>query len=346
MEANIETSTCSCNTDTSAAYHLDTLETSCHLPVTKQRQTLVGITLQKRVNVKNSLSLVDVKSPFEKKYWETWNCGRHMLQNNDKFHRKLCRRRWCTTCSRIRTAEYMNGYGHLLEDFEQPTYVVLTMQNCKGRELKSMYEKIVEVLRKARRNYTKATKEKPSGIWTFECTYNEETDTYHPHVNVVFDTYNAAKYTLDYWMQYWMKRGRNKVNRKAQSIQDLTRDEKALKEVFKYVTKHMTDSDNKPEAQDHIFRTIHGKRIVQPFGKLRKVKIEKPEEITDTVEGENRIEVWEFQDDTGHYENARYETLVSDDEVNEYTRSKALQKQRKRKEIETLYAREKTRQNV
>lgn len=338
--ANIDTSACSCNSPThnsntllhignDGAYSLDTLETSCHQPITKQRETLVGITLQKRANVKNSLALIDVNSPFQDKYWDTYWCGKILLQEYDRYHRKLCRRRWCTTCSRIRTAEYINGYSHLLQEFIEPTYVVLTMQNCKGRELKSMYGKIVEVLRKARRNYSKATGCSPSGIWTFECTYNDTSDTYHPHINIVFDTYAAAQYTYDYWMSYWKNKGKNKVSHKAQSIQHLSNGKKGLKEVFKYTVKHMTDVDNKAEAQDHIFRTIHGKRVVQPFGKLRKAKPIKLDIATDVVSGGNKIDVYEYQDDTGHYENSRFETLVTDSEVDSYLHEKARRKRNK-----------------
>ena len=182
----------------STSYLLDTLETTGYHYLSKERETLVRRTLHKSTTLENTFKLIDLKSPLEKSYWKTYHCGGAILQEGERFSFKRCKQKWCRTCSHIRTADLINGYKHLLEDFKEPQMVVLTMKNCKGRELKSQYQKMVDAFKLATRNIKKTHGISMNGIRTWECTYNLKTEEYHPHFNVVVDTREGAELLRSY----------------------------------------------------------------------------------------------------------------------------------------------------
>lgn len=310
----------------SSSYLLDTLETSGYHYLPKQREVLVKRTLQKATTLENTFKLIDhskkVSSPLLKAYWTTYYCGGAILQEGQKFSFRRCKKKWCRTCSHIRTAELINGYKHLLEDFKEPKLVVLTMKNCPGRELKAYYQKMVDAFKLATRNITKTHGLKLNGIRTWECTYNKETDEYHPHFNVVVDTQEGAELLRSYWMNYWQSRvGAKHININAQSIQDIEGTD-GLLEVFKYTTKLAVKHEEETKAQDWIYQCTKGKRLAQPFGTLRKVKVKDESIQVDTVEGEQGNEIWVFENEVKHYVNAHGETLVTDNEKAVYLREK------------------------
>ena len=310
----------------SSSYLLDTLETTGYYYLPKDRETLVKRTIQKATTLENTFKLIDysrkVKSPLEKAYWKTFHCGSEMLQEGNKFSFRRCKKKWCRTCSHIRTAELINGYKHLLEDFKEPQLLVLTMKNCPGRELKSYYQKMVDAFKLATRNITKTHGLKLNGIRTWECTYNQEANEYHPHFNVVVDTKEGAELLRSYWISYWKNRvGVKHININAQSIQNIQGTE-GLLEVFKYTTKLAVKHEEETKAQDWIYQCTRNKRLAQPFGTLRKVKIESNEVQEDLVKGEQGNEIWIYENEVKHYLNAYGDTLVSDDEKAVYLREK------------------------
>jgi len=314
-----------------SSYLLDTLETTGYSTLPKTRETLVKRTLAKVTTLENTFKLIDLKSPLKKSYWKTYHCGKVMLQDGDKFISHKCKKKWCRTCSNIRTAELVNGYKHLLQNFDNPYMVVLTMKNCKGRELKSTYGKMLHAFKLATRNITKTHHIKPSGIRTWECTYNQETNEYHPHFNVVVDSKSAARLLRAYWMSYWEERvGANHINIQAQFITPISTP-KDLLEVFKYVTKLSVNHSEETSAQDWIYQCTEGKRLAQTFGTLRKVKIANEATQIDIIEGENDVEIWTFELEAYHYVNSSGETLVSDKEKIDYIKSKYKQKEERQR---------------
>lgn len=306
---------------------LDTLETTGYSATPKPRETLVRRTIQKATTAGNTLRLIDLCSPLQKAYWKTWHCGETMLQEGEKFSTQLCRKKWCRTCAHIRTANLINGYKHLLEDFTDAHLVTLTTKNCKGRQLKDEYRKMVDVFRRANKNIRKTHKMQISGLRTFECSFNEKTGEYNPHFHVIVDTKEGAELLRDYWMKDWQKRrGKAYVNAKAQDVRKVTTVQ-GLLEVVKYATKMAVKTEQSVKAQDWIYQCTQGKRLAQPFGTLRKAKIENPPTHTDVVCGESRIEIWGYEHQVEHYVNAAGETLVSDAEKAHYIQEKKARKE-------------------
>jgi hypothetical protein len=308
-----------------------TLETTGYSPPPNPRETLVRRTLQKGTTLENTFKLIDLNSPLKKSYWKTYHCGSVILQEGEKFHFQKCKQKWCRTCSHIRTADLINGYKHLLNDFVEPQMMVLTMKNCKGRELKSTYSNMIHAFKLATRNITKTHGIKIDGIRTWECTYNQKTNEYHPHFNVVVDTPEIAKLLRAYWMTFWENRvGAKHVNIVAQFITPIATP-KDLLEVFKYSTKLAVSHDEETTAQDWIYQCTRGKRLAQTFGTLRRVKIANEPSQIDEVKGETEHEIWSFELEVSHYVNAHGETLVSDDEKTDYLNAKYKAKRERAK---------------
>jgi len=192
------------------------------------------------------------------------------------------------------------------------------MKNCKGRELASRYTKMVHAFKLATRSISKTHGIRVHGIRTWECTYNDWTNEYHPHFNVVVDTKEGAELLRAYWMNYWNTRGGAKsASIKGQFIQQISTSNDLL-EVFKYATKLSVSHEEEVKAQDWIYQCTKGKRLAQPFGILKRVKIEDKAEHTEVLEGEQTMEIWDYQDEVKQYVNAYGEPMVDQEAIEAY----------------------------
>jgi hypothetical protein len=314
--------------ETSAPLLLETLEATGYSSYTKPPTPFAGWTYRKIVTVENTMKLKALNSPLRESYSKTLECGSVLMQNGDTFSFWKCKKKWCSTCSNIRTADLINGFKHLLEDFKAPHLVVLTMKNCKGRELESRYKKMVHAIKLANRNIKKTHGTQIHGIRTWESTYNTKEDEYHPHFNVIVDGKEIAELLRSYWMNYWnrIKPGYSSI--KGQSIEPIS-SPNGLLEVFKYVTKLSVSHDEEVKAQDWIFQCTKGKRLAQPFGKLKRIKIEDREEHTEVVDTvDPRTDMWFYEHDFKTYRNGEGECLATDEEIKEYKKER-IQKKKK-----------------
>ena len=300
----------------SATHLLETLGQVELKPTENLRKPLIALVLNKRNTLKNTMPLIDLDSPMKKAYWSSYYCGNVLLQEGKKISSQLCRARWCIRCNRIKTAELINGYKHLLNDFIAPHLVVVTMKNCKGRGLKSQHKKMNQAFQQCRWKIDRKHGIKINGIRTWECTYNIQRDDYHPHFNVLIDSSEGASLFLRYWMEYWQKKqGFKSVNRGGQSVSKIE-SVKGLLEVFKYTTKLSVSHEEEYKAQDWIYQCVKGKRLAQPFGNLRKVKIAEEKTHQEEVEAlANQIDIWAWEKEYKHYVNSWGETLVAEEEV-------------------------------
>lgn len=218
-------------------------------------------------------------------------------------HSSYCKHRNCPECNRIRTAILYKSYKPELSKFKEPCFVTLTAPNVTAENLKNEVDLYFSNFRKILKANTQR-KNKFIGIRKFECTTNEEENTYHPHFHVIIDTYKNAKILQDDWLKLMPN-----AKLEAQDIQKIkvAEFEDSLLEMFKYFTKlfnkkykkdkkghyirdkkghrvPILDEDGKAQIYlpnlamlDFMFCTIKGKRIFQPFGGIKKVS----EELTD-----------------------------------------------------------------
>ena len=221
--------------------------------------------------------LMDLESPLNRYYQSALDCAKFISINNGKPKSAYCNTRVCNTCNRIRTAIGMNGYKEQLEGREW-VMITLTDVNCQGHELRyeiASYKKTVLLIRRA----LKKRGINVDGIVKAEITYNEKTNTFHPHLHILAACPNIEYVAVEI-INEWLAR-RPTASIKAQ---DITRDPSgAFNELFKYTTKGFQREGKTltidPVAIDTIMRAQYNTRSFQPFGNIRKVTEEVQEII-------------------------------------------------------------------
>lgn len=236
--------------------------------------------------------LIDLKSPLQKSYWNTYHCSRTVLQEGRKFTAKYCNNRWCLTCNRIRTAKMINGYSSSITKFTAPQFVTLTIPNVKARDLRIAIEEMNSALMRIRRNLKKTHKVNLKALRKYESTYNAKSNTYHPHFHLIVDGEETSALLVDLWLNQFKE-----ADRLGQDIRPAS--DTSLVELCKYFTKIIAkDNDYNPKALDIMFRAVKGKRTFQPIG-IRKFVSEDIDEIQsqeiDFKPPAN--EIWVFEED-------------------------------------------------
>lgn len=192
-----------------------------------------------------------------------------------------CNSRVCNVCNRIRTAKLMNGYMAQLGDIEKLYFGTLTAPNVPGHLLKSEIKRYIKDFRyiinkMLRQLHGRKGGVKWQGIRKIECTYNEEENTYHPHIHFI------GGENSDLIIQCWLKLRQDALP-VGQHLQQANKG--SLNELFKYSTKLITKSDTEkgtlkvnPVALDTIMQALNRKRTFQPYGIIKQVSEEVGEE--------------------------------------------------------------------
>ena len=238
--------------------------------------------LEKRAKSKHftnklAVQLAELRNEREQYYRNAFYCNHILTQVGNKITGKYCKTRICNTCNRIRMANLIEGYDSVLSKYNDLQFVTLTVPNCPGEELPAT---IVKMQRTFTRIVDRLRKRgiKPSGLRKLEITYNSSKSNYHPHYHLVVSGVNVASMILTEWLI-----SNPNASEKAQDIRAVTND--SLKELFKYTAKVVTTINGKQtivlKAVDTIIAALHGRRIIQPFGEIRK---EVSEDIEETFE--------------------------------------------------------------
>lgn len=139
--------------------------------------------------------------------------------NNPTHHKRLkkasfCKQRFCFICSWRKTLfifhQFLAVAEHVIKKHPQYKFLLLTLtgRNCTGEELSQEITHYLESFRRMTRR--KQFADNIKGFFrTVECTYNPETDTYHPHIHcilVVPSSYFKKGYIKqDEWTDLWRK---------------------------------------------------------------------------------------------------------------------------------------------
>jgi hypothetical protein len=282
----------------------------------KSSNTTTIESLKRRAKAKyaqNNLMRIMAKleSPYAEKYDDTRNCSSVLIQTGNKITSRYCKHRWCRICNRIRTGKLINGYEKALNEMKDKQFITLTVKNCTGENLRATIEKMLKNFRLIQDLRRKQKKPLLKCIRKIECTYNPDTNEYHPHLHLILEGFRPGSELICEWL---------KRNPTADSRgQDIRQCYEAI-ELFKYFAKLTSKSgkDQKhykgsklindewhyPNALDLIFRSIEGMRIIQPLGGIKMVNDEIEELETQEVENiqeENTIWIFRGSDwiDTG-----------------------------------------------
>lgn len=307
---------------------LDTLEITSDYVSNKTLENQYHKALRKFKTNQKVISIIDsLKDENQKKkYWLTYHCNHVLLQNGNVFSGSLCRKRWCTQCNRIKAFEMTNAYKEPLTNLGQLYFVTLTRPNVKGRQLKSEIQKLIKAFQKIKDNLRKNYDIKLSGMRKLEVTYNEETDTYHPHFHFI----QSNLVHSDKLQELWLKQFPN-ASSKGQDIRTIdTNNEKSFIELFKYATKETTKEGKQytGEVLHTIYSALEGQRIFQTYGSIKKVK--EPKEAKD----ETNNFVWiEPQEEIWVYDQEQKDWLTSNNNklVNTLELQKTIENERTKK---------------
>jgi len=198
----------------------------------------------------------------------------------------------------------MNGYKCALDSLDDPQFLTLTIRNVKIGELRSSIKGMIKTMRLIQDLRRKRKQPPMKCIRKIECTYNPDTDEYHPHLHIIIEKEHIAKEVLQEWIHRYPEQADYKG-------QDITSAFDPI-ELFKYFAKLTSKSkkDEKrykgaklirdewhyPEALDLIFRAIEGIRIIQPMGGIKMVNDDIDDVEVQEIEGiENDITIWMFK---------------------------------------------------
>ena len=297
----------------------NTLELTSDFTTSKTRESLYRRALQKKKTLTKLVSIIDTLrcKKEQKKYWKTYHCQNVLLQLGKTFKGSLCRKRWCTHCCRIKTAELIKGYKEPLKNLGELYFVTLTRPNVKGRELNSEVKKLIKGFQRIKDNLRKNYKVKLNGIRKIEVTYNSIENTYHPHFHFIQNDLIASQLLQKLWLEQFPT-----ATHKAQDIRPIdATNENSFIELFKYATKETT-KDGKQYNGDvlhTIYKSLEGLRIYQTYGELKKVKepIETKETKNEYRWIEPKNEIWIYDIEQIDYTTAYGEKLINFDYENE-----------------------------
>jgi hypothetical protein len=215
--------------------------------------------------------LIDLHSDMENQYWQSFNCCRDLIQEGQYITSKYCNKRWCFQCNAIRAAKMIEGYKPVFEKWKGVQFVTLTRPNVPGDQLLTEVEDLIHTFELVRRFMRERRKMNIKGLRKLEVTYNNKTNTYHPHFHLIVDSLQTSKLIIAEWLYR---------NPKASPDAQHTRpaDDGCYVEMFKYATKEIVKPHTPPRAKDLIFKSITGKRIYQAFG-VKKVVSEDVAEL-------------------------------------------------------------------
>lgn len=306
-------------------HYLDTLEIRSEFFKSKSHANLYAQALSKDLTLHKIYALIDVCDSQRKKgYWKSYHCANVVIQEGSKLSTGLCRKRWCNVCQRKKTMELLNGYASALKELHEETplfMVTLTAKNIKAlkpNDLRNEIRLYNKEFTRIKDNLRKTHSMNVNGFKKVECTYNQTTNEYHPHLHLIIQGQAEAELIKSYWITQMKKRyGRNKVGYKGQEVKPIGNTEKDYIEVFKYATKGSVKDTFEASAEDFMLEALEGLQIFKPIGKLKKVKEPKEEahEQTSADFVEARNEIYVYGKDERDYISADNTRLIGTNDI-------------------------------
>lgn len=191
-------------------------------------------------------------------------------------HANFCRERMCPMCQWRRSiklgVQADKIYRDLAEKGYQHVFVTLTLRNCTGDELARTVDHLVKSAQRWRRH--KAVEAVVRGAYrALEITYNEEADTYHPHIHALLtvpsDYFQSKEYiTHEVLMETW-KTAADLDYDPSVSIEAVKQKPgqtitSACAELCKYPAK--TAEINSSRVLQYIDEALRGRRLIQWSG--------------------------------------------------------------------------------
>jgi hypothetical protein len=234
---------------------------------------------RKMITQKMILSLIEVAEkkgePERKKaYWNTYHCQEQLFSSEGRVFSKYCKNRFCTICCSIRKAEIINRYLPVLQTWEDPYFVTLTVKAVPAENLGKWLEGIHKAFRQIREKFKKKSQRgtgvKFIGIKSLECNFNPVSKTYNPHLHIIVPNRDLAVTLIIEWQKKWTKKYTSAWAQYKRKVENL---EKDLIEVIKYGSKIFTEPDMDKSAKSKIPRMVYAAALDNIFCALAKYRL-------------------------------------------------------------------------
>lgn len=179
---------------------------------------------------------------------------------------KSCNCRLCPHDQRKRSLRLSHRWSEFLIGRDDLRYVVLSERNSAN-----LHEGITS-LYKAWKRLRASTLWKAAttgSIAVLEVTYNREEETWHPHLNVLFEgNYLPFEALRQEWSESTRHTGQTAFIRKA--------DAGTVRELLKYVTK-LSDFVEHPVAVDNFLGAVARRRFIRTYGTFYRIPVDEDE---------------------------------------------------------------------
>jgi hypothetical protein len=228
----------------------------------KEKVEKKHFTLEKRAKSKYlTFHILKELSKMPSKITESYNntllCNSTIVvENSDpsddnspkKAKTTYCKNRFCLTCNRIYLANQINKFdAYFKENFRDPYMIVLskrtivkTNSDDLRKEVRTYQNELKQILDNFRKQHPDFDYQIISKL---EITYNNQKRTFHPHLHILCDTEEVSRFILEKWLKKNKGKALEGAGNKvfALNFQNDNERQKAIKEVFKYTVKPITD---------------------------------------------------------------------------------------------------------
>jgi hypothetical protein len=209
-----------------------------------------------------------------------------------------CKCRLCPFEMRARSMAAQHKFGSVIANLREPKYLVLSMKNCPLGGLRRGIDELFLAFERLRHSKTWAGVR--GALAVLEFTFNKKEQSWHPHLNVIFDGPYISKALLD---EAWI--------RSTEGFGCITwierADQHTVHELLKYITK-LADFVHIPEAVKAFLRATHGKRFIRTYGSLYRLKL-------DEIEGQGEDESQGACPDCGRHDVRVFSTSLQRHDV-------------------------------
>ena len=236
---------------------------------------------------------------FIKSLWNAYYCLDKVTTGEGRMYTTYyCKSRICTVCAGNRKADLINKYFSVIQKWEQPYFVTLTVKAIPAKNLNKwindgMIRGFNRIVEKYRKRNLRGKGFKLIGIRTLECNFNSKKRTYNPHFHLIVANKEIAETLINEWLQLWRSDEKVFTVRKAQDMRPIESLERDLIETIKYGTKIFAQPDpdkrKKVKGSERIYavaiynilNAMKGRHLMEHFGfKTPVVKKEKTDAIT------------------------------------------------------------------
>lgn len=202
------------------------------------------------------------------------------VKENDKFLTQLsnalfncqtyksnmrCDTRFCMSCVKRHSAEFIQRYIGELNTWKQPQFVTITIPSVSeselGETIDKMYREFSNIIAGLNKKYRRKGI-RYLGLKMFECDFNAEEQTYSPHFHLIVENKIAAKQIIFRWKK------RFSASDKGQDQQSIK--EGTLPQIIAYCTKYFADKKINASSSADDTPIIHLKaylNILKAMGK-------------------------------------------------------------------------------